>query len=948
MRMGQALRDSKGWSNAGAKKAKPAAIPAETIIGRVSLDLTMSYAWPRVAELANAALKNYSEEWMRYEDSLRQMDFETVAEIGVDGSVRSGGTAEPIRPLFDSQFKIDELSSTFQDASDHFFAKKGASWLVHADAARFERTLDERYGVFRPFITNHPEIEQLIRSIQRKYAMGYFSPFRQGSPPISRPTAVVILFMMQRGGVRWEVLTLATLFFLVGLQPWPLVAIICLVQYLFHRRRNQKIGQMKKFSTVPTTAPYYRRQDDSSSDKNSYLLRNVGNPLIEKEEIDTSMYDTIIIGTGPATLYAGALLSRAGRRVLVLSGAKDASGCLNFQDKMDSDEVRQRWADVPLDVRVSDVTKVSGQQHLLAPALASSTDAQGGVRFAKIGSDGDDHAYCILSIPGMGAETPTQQVPFVLKADGGLATLMDDAASLLGDNYHASDSLVGQYYTAMEKVNQSNILFYLSKILPDAVNKLRSDNDYHNASLRECEALLNACFPLNAHLRSLMAGIGMRGENLVPANTSTAAHVSNICSLLSEEGLHYPIGGPRSLCHALASTIEQYGGRVVTEAPALGLVFDESLKVTPPSSMPKMDPKEPDAPCCVGVEIAGSRIVRFGSERYNGDSSVPVVISMEGLISTFIRLIPDDIRKTYKVPRGIPALSERRPLIHFLFGLKGSAEQLEVTGADYYRLPNAALPRDEADPDTGAVTHGSIGWMVNENRPKRFTTADSAGEEDDEAVVVQPNKKKRPVTFDQGHSWMRISFPSAKDPSFQQRHGDITTCVVTIEADDNFVRPFDTKPAIYLPQQNLQSNTEAILRLAGQVKADLFHIFPQLVDRVEHAEIRGPISAGLSHTPERYVAKGVRADCPYPCLYTGGSDLVIGDSFSSETVGAWLVANAVCGYNAIDYLLLQKHITSDLARFMVQPTYDDGEDVAVDYEPTAPAPGAVDGESDGL
>jgi hypothetical protein len=319
------------------------------------------------------------------------------------------------------------------------------------------------------------------------------------------------------------------------------------------------------------------------------------------------------------------------------------------------------------------------------------------------------------------------------------------------------------------------------------------------------------------------------------------------------------------------------------------------------------------------------------------------VISMEGLISTFIRLIPDDIRKTYKVPRGIPALSERRPLFHFLFGLQGSAEQLEVTGADFYRLPNAALPRDEADPDTGAVTHGDIGWMANDTRPKRSKTAETAAGPADEGAdesVVQSKKKKRPVTFDQGHSWMRISFPSAKDPSFQQRHGDITTCVVTIEADDNFVRAFDTKPAIFLPQQNLQSNTSSIQRLAEQVKADLFHIFPQVVDRVEHAEIRGPFSAGLSHTPERYVAKGVRADCPYPCLYTGGSDLVIGDSFSADTVGAWLVANAVCGYNAIDYLLLQKNITSDLARFMVQPVYHDeeqGEDVAVDYR-AAPLP----------
>lgn len=900
---------------------KPLSIPSQTTIGQVSLDLALSYVWPRIESIANETLSNYSGEWMSYEDELRRIN---DADIGVDGTVDTQQyPIEPNRPLFDSQFKIDELESTFQDVSEHFFAKKSPSWKVHANAARFERMLDERYGILRPFITNHPEIEHFIRGVQRKYAMGYFSPLRSGPPPISRTTSVVILFMMQRGGVRWEILTLATLFFLIGLQPWALVAIACLVQYLFQRRRHQRIGSMKKPSAVKITEPYYRRDNVS---KNDYLLQDVGAPLKEGETIDTSLYDTILIGTGHGTLYTGALLSRAGRRVLVLSSAKDASGCVTFQEKMDNDSLTKKWTNIPFDVNGTCISKISGQQRMLVPALATATDLQGGIRFAKIGTDADGHAHCILSIPGMGAETPTKQIPFVLKAGGGIAALMEDAAILLGDDFDPSDSLVGQYYAAMEKINKSSNEYYLSKILPDAVNKLRSENDYQSAALRECDALLNSCFPVNPHLRSLMAGIGMRGENLVPANTGTSAHVSNICSLLTEEGLHYPIGGPRSLCHALASTIEQCGGRVVTQFPVTNLVFDESLKVSPPSSMPKTDSKEPNAPCCVGVSLAGGKtVVRFAPERYSGDD-LPVIVSMEGLIPTFIRYIPNEVREKYKVPRGIPALSERRPLLHFLFGIRGSAKELDVTGADYVRLPNAALPRDEIDSETGDINQGDIGW-TNEPRPKR--TQQTKEDEIPGDDVPQP-KKTRQVSFDKGKSWMRISFPSAKDPSFEQRHGNITTCVVTIEADDSIVRRFDTKPIIFLPQQNYHK--DQVVQLAKHVKADLLDIYPQLTERIEHAEVRGPFPAGLSHTPERYVAKGVRADCPYPCLYVGGADLVIGDSFSGETVGSWLVANAVMGYNAIDCLLLQKNITSDLERFLDTPVYgDEEEDVAVEY-----------------
>jgi len=63
----------------------------------------------------------------------------------------------------------------------------------------------------------------------------------------------------------------------------------------------------------------------------------------------------------------------------------------------------------------------------------------------------------------------------------------------------------------------------------------------------------------------------------------------------------------------------------------------------------------------------------------------------------------------------------------------------------------------------------------------------------------------------------------------------------------------------------------------------------------------------------------------------GGSDLTVGDSFSGATVGGWLVANAVCGYNAVDHLVLRKNITSDLEQFLAAPMLEDGEDVAVPF-----------------
>ena len=113
-----------------------------------------------------------------------------------------------------------------------------------------------------------------------------------------------------------------------------------------------------------------------------------------------------------------------------------------------------------------------------------------------------------------------------------------------------------------------------------------------------------------------------------------------------------------------------------------------------------------------------------------------------------------------------------------------------------------------------------------------------------------------------------------------------------------------------------------------------------------HSEISGPFQKGLSHNQERYVAKGIRADTPYPGLYVGGSDLTVGDSFAGSILGGWLVANALCGYDSIDYLFLQKNLTADLQRCLEPPKLLDDDhnnnNVAVPYKTTVSLQGELD------
>jgi hypothetical protein len=965
MRLGKKDTKARGWKRAGEKLLgkKPKHVSAETVIGIVSPDLIRSVYAPKFLDVANVQLEEYAGNLLDYQVQLSE---EEATKNGTDNS--SVATASlgvlsraPPVPMFHSQFTIDEFESTLLDVSDYFFTKTttggagGGGWKIAAKAAKFERLLDERYGVFRPFVKKHPEVEHALRAFQRKYAGGYFSPFRQSDPPIPRSTAIILLFMMQRGGMRWEITLLSFLFFIIGLQPWALVAFVVLAHHLVSKRKYRPIGAMK--NVIPAVEPFYNDHDSLVGSvettvkerKQSSVKTKIGTPLLETCEIDTSEFDTLIFGHGPGPLYAASLLSRAGRRVMVLSPRSDASGCLTLEKG--NVGIMQKYESIPFDVEASNVPKVSKLQNLLAPALSTTTDYQGGIRFAQIGREADGFAFDILSIPGCGTENRNHEIPFIIKASGS-SSLMEDAATFLGDGWPDSDggvgnSSVGAYVGACEHINSTANTYYMGKIMGDNFDSLRNDSAFQESAICHASPFLNRCFPQNVHLRSIMAGIGMKGENIKPSATSMAAHASNVCAAMSGEGMHYPIGGPRALCKALANVVERSGGRIYTNALVKELIFEEDKSPVVENATRPED--GPCAPRCVGVMMADGRVIRFNDGRYKGakNSSIPAVVSFYGLIDTFIRLLDENTRNTYKVPRGLPALSEQRPVFKILFLIRGNADELDLTGADYYRLPKATVAFDTIDPATGIVSFGEIGGNKDVGADEEFVLSrskkDMTGNSDlnlfinqdpseEEVTKTGAKMKGRKLKFNTGESWVHISFPSAKDPSFESCHGKVSTCVVTIEADDDFVTAFDTKPKLFIVNKETSATRGNVERLLERVTKDLVEIYPQLVDCIEHSEVRGPFQRGLSHNPERYAAKGVRADTLYPRLFVGGSDLTVGESFAGEITGGWLVANAVVGYSAIDHLYFGKNITSDISRFMELPTVTSEEDLAVPFD----------------
>ena len=889
VRMGQT---PKGWSTRAKKLkqdkrlSKYEKIPHKSAtafqVGRVNPNLSSSVFSPILLQLADKSAERYATHLVYYQDEelkkVEAQENETMVEVevdvNVDGEITEVETAandtkkiiveemdmSDIDPTYNQKFHVFSTQANIQEFNNQVllatamdFSSIKNTYKARANVVKFERLLDEKYGFARPILT-HPKVEPYVKLAQRKWATGQIAFTRQNDPPLSRTTSIILLFMMYRNGVRKDGIALAALYLLIGLQPWVLLLLAIFAVDRLEKRKRKKMPGMKESSIAQITSYYH----EDKANRNEFLKTPVGTPLLTKEEEQSldNEYNSILLGNGPSALYCAALLARVGRKVLVLSSSSDVSGEMTMNDSVNASDksapktslLSQSFSgsmksdtldDIPFVVTDARISHVERNQTLLAPALATDDDCQGGIRFATIGSEADGYAHDIFSIPGMGTGTigsvsdesepsATDTVPFVLRA-GGIPALAEDTANFLGDGWQLnpediSSSSAGTYVKTVSDLNKDAGSYFLSKVTDPKFNSWwdsksqANHNEYRTVAARSASDFLSHYIPLNPHVRSLCAGIGMCMEDLPPSQCGMAAHVSNVSAFASGEGFSFPVGGMRALGKALENVIVKNGGKVVRNAPVIELLFEDKGETESTEEVKKKDEQKAKedtkedkkkkekkiGPKCIGVKLASGttlHVASVSSTSSSGDIEGSV-ISTHGFLDTFLRLTPDNIRHNGGVPAGLPALKERRPQLKLLLLLKGNREKLNLPSADWWRLPNASLARDVVNPETNQVTAGEIGEM-------------SAASEN--STIARK--------FTSGHSWMRVSFPSTKDPSWEERYGNVSTCVVTIEADDDFVKMFETKPKVYVLQR---PNEDVAKRLVDRVMKDVLQEFPQL------------------------------------------------------------------------------------------------------------------------
>ena len=255
----------------------------------------------------------------------------------------------------------------------------------------------------------------------------------------------------------------------------------------------------------------------------------------------------------------------------------------------------------------------------------------------------------------------------------------------------------------------------------------------------------------------------------------------------------------------------------------------------------------------IGVRMADGRELR-----------AKTVISDAGASNTFARLLPPDLTATAAIRGDLKTVPPSTAHVCLYVGLKRAQGQPDFDAANQWIYP-------EADHDAGFA---------------RFANDPSA---------------PWPCLF--------LSFPSAKDPTFERRHpGRSTIEVVAPIPYEAFAKWSDTRW-----KRRGEDYDQFKQDLTDRLRADLERHVPAVRRRIEYAEVSTPLSTrhfanfehgeiyGLSSTPERYGLRSLGARTPVPGLFLTGAD-VCGSGVTGAMFGGAVTASVVLRRNLMGKL----------------------------------------------
>ena len=362
---------------------------------------------------------------------------------------------------------------------------------------------------------------------------------------------------------------------------------------------------------------------------NGEMLRGVLADRYSAEKVPADL-DTLVIGSGMSGLTSAAVLSRMGRRVLVLEQHYVAGG---------GTHMFQLAGGLEFDSGLHYLVPYSG--HLLWLAAGGKEMP---VRFERMGEpDGTFDRIAIGADP-----------PFAIK---------DDEAHLpdLFARFPERRSEIEEYLRVSDRVLKRFPLFVLSKLLPAWLRRPwhrfvlgKTWKQYAGRTIKEVLQEITD----DPRLAGLLAGQWI-DTGSTPDRSSFMLGAC-VARGLAIEGGAYPAGGSAQMAECLVRVIEAAGGRVLVRANVREILVDGRTDRA------------------TGVELCDGSTI-----------SCKEVISSVGYHNTFGKLVSEDVSKRLEIPRRLP-IGNSCGFVMVNIGLRGSAEELGLTCANLWVHPARA------------------------------------------------------------------------------------------------------------------------------------------------------------------------------------------------------------------------------------------------------------------
>ena len=367
-------------------------------------------------------------------------------------------------------------------------------------------------------------------------------------------------------------------------------------------------------------------------------------------------YDVIVIGSGMSGLTTAAILSRLGKRCLVLEAHPDVAGGGTHMFEMQHGKNRYVFD--------------SGLHYTVpwsVPLLALTTGkaAESCTPFDLMGeADGTvDKIWCVNTengtpLPGM--------APFkMMRGEKHLPALYQ--------LFPSEKAAIDRYLAVSSRSMLFVQVFLVARLMPKWLQRrywalcgwLRLESYCGvNVTAKELLPSLTSNKPLVSLLSSMWIDTGARPDR------ASFMMTASVFRGIAMEGGCYPRGGSSSMAEELVATIESHGGRVLVRCTVKEILVDEDY-----------DGEQVVVGVCAVSAAAGGAATR--------EVLIPTstVVSSIGYVNTFTKLVPSKVTERLGIPRAIAQVPQSAGFVMANIGIDAPPSQLGITNSNTWHIP---------------------------------------------------------------------------------------------------------------------------------------------------------------------------------------------------------------------------------------------------------------------